>query len=132
MDDEIPGAAAAMAEAFVAALQNMEGLNGAYSPQPVQAACPYAVVDAGIESDWSHKSGDGREVRIAVTIHDEGEHPARPTRLAQTAETAVRAIPNDLPGWQLVNLVFLRSRTVRGAGPRWTAAIDYRARLLRK
>lgn len=120
-----------MAEAIVTALQGIEGLNGAYSPQPVQAAFPHAVVDAGIESDWSHKSGDGREVRIAVTIHDEGEHPARLARLAQAVEMAVDEIPNELPGWKVVNLIFLRNRTVRGPGPRWTAAIDYRARLLR-
>ena len=120
-----------MAEVFVAALGAIDGLNGAYAPQPAQAAFPYAVVDAGLESDWSHKSGDGREVRIAVTIHDEGEHPARLRSLAQVTDAAVRTIPSDLSDWRVVSLVFLRTRTSRGPGSRWTAAMDYRARLLR-
>jgi hypothetical protein len=131
MAEEIAGAGEALAEAFMATLRTIDGLNGTYSPQPVQAALPYAVVDAGLESDWSHKSGDGREVRIAVSIHDERESPARSRAIARAAEAAIQAVPRELSGWRVVSLIFLRSRAVRGPGPRWTAVTDYRARMLR-
>jgi hypothetical protein len=36
---------------------------------------PYAIVETGPEIDWSHKSGAGRELRLAVTLRDKGERP---------------------------------------------------------
>ena len=59
-------------------------LTGVYDGPPARAAFPYAVIDAGRESDWSHKSGRGREVMIALTLWDE-ETP-RLTELADRAE----------------------------------------------
>jgi hypothetical protein len=128
---EDEGAAEILCAAIVAALAEISGLNGAYDGPPLQAALPYAIVEAGPESDWSHKSGAGREVRIAVTLRDGGERPARLRALARGAEAAIESVGGALDGWQLVTLIFLRSRVLREPGAGWAAAIDYRARLLK-
>lgn len=125
------GAGQALAEVAIAALNALDGLNGAYDGPPLTAAFPYARIEAGPESDWSHKSGVGRELRLAILIRDRGENPARLRALMLAAETAAAAIGPDLDGWRLVNLVFLRSSLLREAGAAWAAAIEYRARLLK-
>ena len=110
----------------------MEGLNGVYDGPPLTAAFPYAMVETGPESDWSHKSGEGRELRLSILIHDKGERPARLRGSGGRARGVVtqRSGP-DLAGWRLVNLVFLRESMLRSTGAAWTAAIEYRARLLK-
>ncbi|HYI48671.1 MAG TPA: DUF3168 domain-containing protein [Allosphingosinicella sp.] len=125
------GAGQALAEAAIVALNALDGLNGAYDGPPLAGAFPYAQVEAGPESDWSHKSGIGRELRLAVIIRDRGERPARLRALMPQAEAAASAIGPDLDGWRLVNMVFLRSTLLRDAGAAWAAAIEYRARLLK-
>lgn len=125
------GASEALAEAAIAALGGVAGLNGVYDGPPLAAAFPHARIETGPESDWSHKSGVGRELRLAVILRDQGERPARLRALMQAAETAIGAIAPDLDGWRLVNLVFLRSALLRETGAAWAAAIDYRARLLK-
>lgn len=131
MSGEDNGAAEILCAALIAALAEVNGLNGAYDGPPLQAALPYATVEAGPESDWSHKSGAGREVRLGVTVCDGGERPTRLRALARAAETAIEGVSGALDGWQLVTLVFLRSRVLREPGAGWAAAIDYRARMLK-
>lgn len=114
-----------------AALANVLGeegrLTGVYDGPPARAAFPYAVIDTGSESDWSHKSGEGREVLIALTIWD--EEPARLAELADMVEVLAAGV-GMLTGWQLVSMRLLRRRTVRDVAGPWAAAIDFRARLL--
>jgi hypothetical protein len=124
------GAGDALAEALIAALGGLAGLNGAYDGPPLQATFPYALVETGPETDWSHKSGGGRELRVAVTIRDKGEKPARLRALVGEAENAIGAITGALAGWRLVTLVFVRSFMLRESGAAWAATIEYRARLL--
>ena len=125
------GAGAALAEAVLEALRELEGLNGAYDGPPLTAAFPYATVETGPESDWSHKSGAGREARLSILVRDKGERPLRLRGIMAEVETAADGIGPDLAGWRLVNLVFLRGSMLREAPAAWTAAIEYRARLLK-
>jgi hypothetical protein len=125
------GAGQALAEAALAALRASEGLNAVTDGPPLTAAFPYAVVEAGPESDWSHKSGEGRELRLSILVRDKGERPARLRGLVAEIEGAAAAIGPDLDGWRLVNLVFLRGSILRSNAAAWTAAIEYRARLLK-
>ncbi len=110
------------------ALAGLE-ITGVYDGPPARAPFPYAVLDAGTESDWSHKNGEGREVLVAVTIWD--DQPVRLHALADAAEAAVAAA-GDVQGWQLASLRLLRRRTVRDVAGPWATAIDFRARLLAK
>jgi hypothetical protein len=125
------GASEALAEAALAAVGGVAGLNGVYDGPPLTAAFPHARIEAGPESDWSHKSGIGRELRLAIVLRDQGERPARLRALTVAVEAAAGGIGRELDGWRLVNLVFLRSSMLREPGAAWAAAIEYRARLLK-
>jgi hypothetical protein len=125
------GAGQVLAEVAIAALRGIEGLNGVYDGPPLTAAFPCAIVEAGPESDWSHKSGEGRELRLSILVRDKGERPARLRELVAAIEGVIVAIDGELSGWRLINLVFVREAMLRETGAAWSAAIDYRARLLK-
>jgi len=127
----VSGAGAALQGAAMAALEGL-GLGGVYPGPPLQAAFPNAVVECGAETDWGHKGGRGRELRLAVTLRDAGERPDRVQALADSAESAIEA-GLEVEGWQLVTLVLVRRRTVaegRGGRSGWAVAVDWRARML--
>jgi hypothetical protein len=116
----------------MAALEAVEAIGGVYPGAPLQAAFPYATVECGPESDWSHKSGIGRELRLAILVRAGGERPDRIQALAEAAEAAVAAGLSP-QGWTLASLAFVRSRTLRegrGDAAVWTALIEFRARML--
>jgi hypothetical protein len=123
-------AAEALQAAAIAALGAIEELGGVYDGPPLQAAAPYAVVEAGPATDWGHKSGAGRELRLALVIRDEGESPARLRRLMAAAEAAALALGPELPGWRIVSLALVRAMATRERGERWVGLIELRARLL--
>lgn len=112
--------------ALAGALQALE-VTGVFDGPPARAPFPYVVLDAGTESDWSHKSGSGREVLVAVTVWD--DQPARLHGLADAVEAAIIGAANVV-GWQLVSLRLLKRRTLRDVAGPWAAALDFRARLL--
>jgi hypothetical protein len=120
-------AGGALQAALAATLETIELLSGIYDGPPARAPFPYAVIDAGNESDWSHKNGAGREVLVAVTLWD--EQPARLHELADQAEDLVIALV-AVDEWQLVTLRLLRRRVVRDVAGPWAAVLDFRARLL--
>jgi hypothetical protein len=127
----VSGAGAALKAAAIEALRALE-LGGVYPGPPLQAAFPHAVVECGPEADWGHKSGRGRELRLAVTLRDSGERPERAEAFAEVAEAAIEA-GLEVEGWRLVTLALVRLRTVaegRGGSLGWAVAIDWRARML--
>jgi hypothetical protein len=125
-------ASEALQAGTVAALSAATGL-AVYDAPPVQAVFPYATVDCGPETDWGHKSGKGRELRVAVTVRDAGERPVRLPSLMNAVEAALDSAP-AAEGWQVVTFAWLRSRSVRegrAPGPvEWTGVAEYRARML--
>lgn len=120
-------AGGALQAAMAAQLATVSEFSGVFDGPPARAAFPYAVLDAGNESDWSHKSGAGREVAVAITLWD--DQPARLHALADAVEGKIAAL-SDVAGHQLVNLRLIRRRVVREVAGPWAAAIDFRARLL--
>lgn len=120
-------AGGALQASLAAMLNGIEELTGVFDGPPARSPFPYAVVDAGTESDWSHKSGAGREVMVAITVWD--EQPARLHGLADAVEAGIGAMAPPA-GWQVVSLRLVRRRMVRDVAGPWAAAIDYRARLL--
>jgi len=125
------GASEALAGATEAALREVEGLNGVHVGRPVQAATPYALVEAGPELDWGHKSGVGREVRMAIVLRGAGERPGSLGTLAAAAEAAIEALDGELDGWRLVSLRFQRARLIAEAKGEWASTSEYRARMLK-
>ena len=125
------GAGSALGAAAIEALAALE-LGGVYPGPPLQAAYPHAVVECGAETDWGHKGGRGRELRLAVTLRDSGERPERAQAFADVVESTVEA-GLDVEGWRLVTLALVRRRTVsegRGGKAGWAVEIDWRARML--
>jgi len=120
-------AGGALQSAIAAALGGVEGLTGVFDGPPARAAYPYVALDATTETDWSHKSGDGREVMVAITVWD--DQPVRLHGLADAVEAAVET-PGPVAGWQLVTMQLVRRRVVRDVAGPWAAAVDFRARML--
>ena len=112
--------------AIAGALTGLE-ITGVYDGPPARASYPYALLETGLETDWSHKSGEGREVLVGLTLWD--DQPARLHELADAAEAAVIGTA-DVEDWELVSLRLIRRRTVRDVAGPWAAAVDFRARLL--
>ena len=120
-------AGGALQSAIAAALGGVSGLTGVFDGPPARAAYPYVALDATTETDWGHKSGQGREVMVAITLWD--DQPARLHGLADAVEAAVAGIVG-VAGWQLVTMRLLRRRVVRDVAGPWAAAVDFRARML--
>ena len=120
-------AGGALQTAIAAALSGVDGLIGVFDGPPARASYPYAALDATTESDWGHKSGDGREVLVAITVWD--DEPVRLHELADQVESQLAGLP-AVDGWQLVTMRLVRRRVIRDVAGPWAAAIDFRARML--
>jgi hypothetical protein len=125
------GVGEAVQAAAISALTTIRGIGRVYDAPPIQAAFPHALVVVDAEFDWGHKSGAGREVRLAATIFDKGERPVRLRQLASEAEGVLAGIDTTLTPWRLVTIIFVRRRIVATRPGNWAAVSEYRARLLR-
>ena len=121
-------------EAVVAALQNsipvMATATGVYDGPPPRAAFPYVSIGDGLTSDWSTKTAPGREIRLALTVWDDGEEPSRLHGLMNHVEDAVAGIERDLDGWRVASVVFLRSLVARRPDGAWAGLVEYRVRVM--
>lgn len=124
----------AVQTAAIAALEAHPSLSGAlsgvYDGVPPLAAFPYISIADGLVTDWSTKTATGREVRLALTVWDDGEDATRLHQLMGHAEDAVAAMARDLPGWRVASNIFLRSLIARDPAGPWAGLVEYRIRLL--
>lgn len=120
----------ALRAAAVAALEAVDGIGRVYDAHPLTAAAPHALVEIDSQTDWGHKSGAGRELRVAATLRAEGERPLGLRIAVSEAEGALAAIGPDLGGWRLATMRHVRTRELRRPKGGWTAVIEFRARLL--
>ncbi|HMT40527.1 MAG TPA: DUF3168 domain-containing protein [Sphingorhabdus sp.] len=105
-------------------------LTGVFDGPPPRSAFPYVSINDGICGDWSTKTAMGREIRMGLTVWDDGESATRLHQLISHVEDAVAALPRDLPGWRIASIVFLRSFVARNAAGAWAGVVDYRIRML--
>ena len=124
------GAVAAVQAAVVAALAGVTGLSGVYDGPPPRAHFPYLVISGGGSADWSTKTARGRELRVGLTIWDDGAEAARLHALMAQVEDAVPGIARDLAGWRVAGVVFVRSLVVRDAAGPWAGFVEFRVRVL--
>jgi hypothetical protein len=120
-------AGGALQTAIAAALNAIPDLTGVFDGPPARATYPYATIDAAAETDWGHKSGEGREVMVGITVWD--DQPVRLHGLADSVEAGMRALP-AIDGWQLVTMRLVRRRVLRDVAGPWAGAVDFRARML--
>ena len=105
-------------------------LSGVFDGPTPRAAYPYISVADGLSSDWSTKTANGREIRLAITVWDDGEQAARLHNLMGHAEEAIAAMARDLPGWRVASNIFLRSLVARDAAGPWGGLVEHRIRVL--
>jgi hypothetical protein len=105
-------------------------VTGVYDGPPVRAAYPYISLADGLSSDWSTKTAMGRELRLALTIWDDGDAASRLHDLMSHAEEAIAAMPRDFPGWRVASNVFLRSLIARDAAGPWAGLVEHRIRII--
>ena len=120
-------AGANLQTAIAAAVSRVEELTGVFDGPPARAAYPYVALDATTETNWGHKSGEGREVMLAITLWD--DQPVRLHGLADGIEAILQTLPAT-DGWELVTMRLVRRRVIRDVTGPWAAAIDFRARML--
>lgn len=130
MSDAVQAVQAAAVAALSAYPVLAAQLSGIYDGPPPRAAFPYAAVTDGLVSDWSTKTQQGREIRLAFTVWDDGENATRLADLMGHVDDALRAIPRDVPGWRIASLVFVRSMVVRDPAGPWAGLVEHRVRLL--
>jgi hypothetical protein len=127
-------AASELQAALVAALAGADGIDGVasgvFDGPPPRAAFPYLVVGDGLSFDWSTKDARGREHRVLITAWDDAGRAARLHGLVGAMETAIEALPRDLPSCRIASLMLVRSRILRPPGGPWAGAVEYRVRTL--
>lgn len=128
------GAVMAVQKAVVAAMRAhaplANAVSGIFDGPPAGACFPYVAMAESPSVDWSHKSGRGREIRLAVTVWDDGHRAARIHALMREMEAAIERMATGLDGWRVVTLNFWRSRVVRDANAPWAGLVEYRVRVL--
>ncbi|MFC4291502.1 DUF3168 domain-containing protein [Sphingorhabdus arenilitoris] len=107
-----------------------QSLNGVYDGPPVRAVFPYIAFTENLVTDWSTKTETGREVRLAFTIWDDGDVPARLHQLIGHSQEAIAALPEMVGGWQIASNIFLRGLIARDAAGPWAALVEHRIRML--
>lgn len=130
MSDAVQVLQAAMVSALAAHPVLRDILMGVYDGPPPRAAFPYIAINDGLTTDWSTKTAIGREVRLALTVWDDGEEPTRLASLMGHTEDALAALARDLPGWRIAGLVFVRSMVVRDPTGPWAGLVEHRVRML--
>lgn len=126
-------AASELQAAIIAALGTAAGIAGVapvFDGAPPRAPYPYVVLGDGLCFDWSTKTEQGREHRVALTVWDEAGRTARLQALVAAVETAMAGLPPALPTNRIVSIWLARSRIARGAGGPWAGLIEHRIRTL--
>ena len=128
------GAYAAVQAALLSAVSaapELAALTGIYDGPPPRAAFPYASFSSTAASDWSTKTEQGRELRLAITLWDDGERAARLLQLAAALEQVVAGLPSQLDGWRIVSLALARTFIARDPQAPWAGLVEHRIRLFK-
>lgn len=120
----------AVADALRNSAPVMAAVSGIYDGPPPRAAFPYVALSDGSGSDWSTKTAPGREIRVALTVWDDGEEPARLYGLMHEVEAAVATMARDLDGWRVASLAFVRAIVVRDPAGPWAGLVEHRVRVM--
>jgi len=99
---------------------------------PLRASLPWLAIVASASADWSHKTGAGREIRIAVELQARGDDPATAASQVKAIEDAIGALPADQPDFRIASHHFLRARTEQRDGTMRAVLLEYRFRVLAK
>jgi hypothetical protein len=105
-------------------------LNAIVEEAPSRTSLPWLEIAASASADWSCKSHQGREVRVALELHCRGDAPESAASLIAAIESRIGSLPRNQPGFSIVNSQFLRARAEQRGESRRAILIEYRFRLL--
>jgi len=105
-------------------------LNSVAEEAPLSASPPWLGIAASASTDWSTKTREGREIRIALELHTRGDDVAGDGALVRAIGKRVDALPRAQDGFEVVNARFLRARAERRAKNLRSVLLEYRFRVL--
>jgi len=105
-------------------------LNAIVEEAPARTSLPWLAIAASASTDWSTKSHDGREVRVALELHCRGDAPDAAGDLVAAIEARIATLPRDQNGFTVASTRFLRARAEQRAESRRAILIEYAFRVL--
>jgi hypothetical protein len=110
----------------------VDGLNAIVEEAPVKTALPWLALTASASTDWSNKSGRGREIRVALELNYRGYEQLAETDLIGAIEARIESLPADqsASGFRIASLTFLKARVEQRGEALRSLVLEYRARVL--
>lgn len=105
-------------------------LNAVTEEAPSRTSLPWLAIATSASADWSNKSRDGREVRVAFELHCRGDRPDAAAAIVRAIEKRLELLPRHQQGFSVVTIRFLRSRVEQRSESRRATLLEYRFRLL--
>lgn len=105
-------------------------LNAIEEESPVRASAPWLGIATSASADWSTKTREGREVRLALELLTRGEDAASNGDLVAALEQRIRSFPRAQTSFDCATVQFLRARAERRARHQRAILLEYRFRLL--
>lgn len=97
---------------------------------PTRSSLPWLAIVASASADWSHKTGAGREIRVALELQARGDDPVTANDLVRQIEDRIAALPQQHGHFRVASIQFLRARTEQRRGTTRAVLLEYRFRLL--
>lgn len=105
-------------------------VNAVEEEGPIAASPPAIAFVASAAADWSHKTGAGRELRLALELTDRADDGAHTAAIVARIEQRIATPPPAPPGLRVVMTQFLRSRAERRGRSIRAVLLEYRFLLL--
>lgn len=106
------------------------GLNTITEEAPLRVSPPWLGIVASASTDFGHKTGTGREVRVALELQTLGDDACGTADLVGAIEARIATLPADQPDFRIASLTFLRARAEQRGEARRAVLLEYRARLI--
>ncbi len=107
-------------------------LNAIEEETPVAASAPWLGIAASASIDWSVKERTGREVRLALELHDRTDDAEATAATISLIERRVATFMPTGEPFVLVACAFLRSRAERRPNNVRATLLEYRFRMFAK
>jgi hypothetical protein len=97
---------------------------------PIEGTPPIITIATSASTDWSTKSGPGREVRIALELVDRHDQNSAMAANVARIEQRIATLAPSQAGYRIVVTQFLRSRAEQRPRALRAVLLEYRFRLL--
>ena len=107
-------------------------LNAIVEEAPLRTALPWLALTASASTDWSTKTGRGREIRFALELNYRGYEQLAETGLISAIEARIESLPanQNAAGFQIASLTFTKARAEQRGEALRSLVLEYRARVL--